>query len=172
MRGISAQIETLGPTRFTLLIGLVAGAIQGLPRLLLGGASTVPPRLTPFLIIGATAVLWWTAALLLWWIAVRRRQSSLWMISAQVTLGLIIAELFAAVLGMVGASIATNGAFAAAIAHQPFTVLVSNLSLPLLGSPLWFVGSAVAIAMGRHLAGGPQAVSASTSASSHPGAVT
>lgn len=111
MRRISAQLETLGPARFVLLIGLVAGAIQG---------------------------------------------------------GLVMADMLTAALAMVVASIDTHGAFAASIAGQPLTVILSNLTIILLRSPLWFVGSALAIALGRHLSVGERPLSASTSPVTHP----
>ena len=149
MRRISAEMESAGALRFVLLIGLVAGAIQGVPTLLLGGASTVGFHLVPFLVIGIAAITWWVGALLLWWIAVRRRQSSLLAIAGQVTLGLILADIFANALGMVGASIETHGAFAAAISHQLGNVILSNLSFTLAPSPFWYLGAALAIALGR-----------------------
>lgn len=169
MRRISAQIEMLGSARFILLIGGVAGAIQGVPRLLLGGTNPARLELIPFLVVGITAVLWWTAALLLWWIAVRRRQSALWTVAAQVTLGLVIADILAAALGMVRASIDTHGEFAALIAHQLSNVIFSNLTFTLLRCPLWLVGSALTIAIGRHL-NDHQPLAAS--AAGHPRAVT
>jgi len=171
MRRISSQMETLGPVRFVVLTGLIAGAIQGLPRLLLSGATTVSLQLVPFLVVGITAVLWWTAALFLWWIAVRRQQSSLGAIAAHVTVGLVIADVLATALGMVGASIETHGKFAVLIAPQLVTVIVSNLSFTLLRSLLWFVGSAIAIALGRHLNTAQQPLAA-PAAGTPPGPVT
>lgn len=150
MRRIVGQIEVLGAVPFIFLIGLVAGAIQGIPRMFLGGTST-PFRLVPYLIIGTTAVLWWLAALLLWWIAVRRRQSSLWVAALQVTTGLVLAELFAGALGMVAASIDSHGEMATIMAQHLSTAIVTNLGFTLLRSPLWFVGATLAIALGRHL---------------------
>lgn len=172
MRRVAAQIEALGAARFTLLIGLVAGTIQGVPRLFLGGGGAVQSRLTALLIIGVVAVFWWTAALFLWWIAVRRRQSSLWAIAAQVTLGLIIGEVFATVISMVGASIDSRGEFASALAEQPLNFLVSNLALPALRSPVWFIGSALAIGMGRRLIGSQLDGSRLTTAATPPESVT
>ena len=150
MRRIAAHLEALGAVRFVLVIALAAGAIQGVPQFFLGGTVT-PLKLISFIIVGATSILWWTAALLLWWVAVRRHQSSLWIVATQITLGLIIAEVFAGALSMVTASIDTHGKAATAIAQNLSTVVVSSLTVPLLRSPLWFAGAALAIALGRHL---------------------
>lgn len=151
MRRISAQIEALGPASFVLLIALVAGGILGIPSILLVGVNGGRLQVVPFLVVGLAAVLRWTAALLLWLIAVRRVQSSAWMTAAQVTLGLVVAHMLAASLSMVGASIETHGEVASIIAQQPLNVIVSNLGVALFPSPLWFFGSAIAIALGRHL---------------------
>jgi hypothetical protein len=172
MRHISARIEALGPTRFVLFIGLVAGAIEGVPRLLLSGTDSSRARIFPFLLIGTTAVLWWTVVLFLWWIAVRRRQSSVWATAAHVTLGWVIADTLANALSMVAASVDTHGEFAAAVAHQLDNVIVSNLTLTILRSLPWFFGSALAIALGRYLNVGQQPLPASSSPPNHPGAVT
>src|SRR5438067_6035 len=102
MRRISTQIEAVGAIRFMLLIGLVAGTIQGAPRLFLGGGTTTRLQLLPFLVLGIAAVVWWSAAFLLWWIAVRRQQSAIW-IAIQVTLGLMLADLLNAALAAVPA---------------------------------------------------------------------
>ena len=150
MRRIAAEIESLGGTRFVLLIGLVAGAIGGLPSLFLGGATTVGFHLIPFLVIGIAAIAEWVGAVLLWWIAVRRR-SALLVTAGQVTLGLIIADLLAAGLGMVSTSIETHGRFTALILDHSMDIVVSNLGIALMRSPLWFVGSLLAISLGRYL---------------------
>lgn len=164
MRRIFAQIEALGATHFILLVGLIAGAIQGVPRLFLGNTEAAPSWLILLPVVGATEALSWTAALLLWWIAVRRRQSSLWVIAAHVTLGLALADLLAAALGVVVASINTHGKFAAIIAHQPGNFIFSNLTFTLLRSPLWFLGSALLIAIGRHLKTGQRPPAAAAAA--------
>lgn len=62
MRRIAARLVELGGRPFVLVIGLVAGTIQGVPRLLLGGSSG-PLKAVPVLIVGTTALLWWLAAL-------------------------------------------------------------------------------------------------------------
>jgi hypothetical protein len=162
MRRISAQIEALGPTHFTLLIGLIAGTIQSAPELFLGGATPARLQLLPFLIIGITAVLWWTAAFLLWWVAVRRHQSLIWIIAFQVTLGLVLADLLHAALGAVPAAINTHGGFATAIVRAPWAFIVSNLQFSLFRAPVWFLGAVVAIAMGRSLNGTLHSRSATT----------
>jgi hypothetical protein len=167
MRRIAAQVEALDPVSFVLLIGLVAGTIQGMPRVFLGGVTGAPPRLIAFLVIGIAAIVWWTAALLLWWVVVRRR-SSLWMAAAQVTLGLAIAETFAAALGVVGMPLAPHSTPAAGFIQQLLIVVYSGFIFTLYRSPLWFCGAALAIGLGRHLAPGQAAAPAST----HPGAVT
>lgn len=164
MRRIAAELERLEPKRFILLIGLVAGAIQGVPRFIVGGASTARAPLAPFAIVGVAAVVRWIAAVLLWWIAVRRRQSSTWAIAGQVTLGLFIAELFAAALAVVNASIVTQGEFVAVVVHNLPLFVMSNFGLALLRSPFWYVGAVLTIGFGRHLA----AVSRSVSAPARP----
>src|SRR6476619_5091230 len=115
MRRISAQIESLGATRFILLIGLIGGTIQSAPQLLLGGASSTRLQLLPFLVIGLTAIFWWSAGFLLWSVAMRRQQSVTWIIAIQVTVGLTLADLLHAVLAAVPAAIDSHGEFAAAI---------------------------------------------------------
>jgi hypothetical protein len=170
VRRISAQIEGLAPTRFILLIGLVGAILQGVPRFFLRATGGTRPPLLPFIVVGLTAVLSWTAALLLWWIAVRRRRWSLWATAAHLTLGLALADLLTNALGMVIASIETHGAFAAAIIRQPWTAISSNLLATLIRGPLWFLGSVVTVALGRHLSGGlpPGAPSASTGTPPEP----
>jgi hypothetical protein len=169
MRRISAQIEALGSASFVLLIGLVAGTIQGIPGLFLGGSKTAPLQLFPFLVIGITAVLWWTAAFLLWWVAVRRRQSSPWMIAAQVTVGLLVADVLNSALSMVATSFETSGDFRAMALRHPLTLITSDLGLSLIfRSPMWFVGSLIAIAMGRELDDGEHARPASNALPTPP----
>ena len=158
MRRIAEHMEGLAAAPFILLVGVVGGALQGIPPFSLGGAGGTTRRLTQFIVVGGTTVLWWTAVLLLWWIAVRRRRWSLGATAAQVTLGLAFADVLTNGLGMVVASITTNGAFAERIVREPLTFAASNLSLTLIRSPLWFIGSAVAVALGRRLSGGEQAV--------------
>jgi hypothetical protein len=99
-------------------------------------------------------------------------QSPVWAIAAQVTIGLIIADMLAGALGMVGASIATHGEYGAIITSQVLTVISSSLSVALLRSPLWLLGAAGTIALGRHLNGGPQSYHPSPSAAAPPEAVT
>jgi len=172
MRRISTQIEALGAIQFILLIGVVAGTIQGAPRLFLGGVTTTRLQLLPFLVIGITAVVWWSAAFLLWWIAVRRQQSPIWLIAVEVTLGLVLADLFNAALAVVPSAIETHGAFTTAIARQPWTFVASNLQFSLLRAPMWFLGAVVVIAMGRALNGTLQSHSATAVAPTHPEPVT
>jgi hypothetical protein len=172
MRRISAQIEALRPAAFVFLIGLVAGTIQGVPRLLLGGVTSSPPKLFPFLVIGATAILWWTAALLLWWIILRRQPLSLWIAAGQVTLGLAIGETLAAALGVVASPVDPFAPVTIGLGQQLLAVVYSGLFLTLFRSPLWFVGAVVAIALGRDLNVAQQsAPTASTPAAAHPGSV-
>src|SRR4051812_35380890 len=130
MRRLATQLEALDSARFTLLIGLVAGSIEGVPRLFLGGASPIQSRPITWIMIGTVEVIWWIAALLLWWIAVRRRRSSLWAIAAQMTAGLFLGEVLAGVISLVGASIDTRGEFASLIAQAPLKFLTGNLTLP------------------------------------------
>jgi hypothetical protein len=151
MRRISSQIEALEATQFIFLIGVVAGTIQGIPQLLLGGRTGAGLKAIPFLVIGCVAMLWWTGAFLLWWIAVHRRQSALWMIATQVTLGLVIADLVHAAITAIPAGIETHGQFTAVLLREPWTFVLSNLQFSLIRSPLWFLGSLGAIAMGRQL---------------------
>ncbi len=168
MRRIATQIEALEAVRFILLLGLVGGALQTIPRFLLDGMSAPGPRLAGLLIGGISAVLWWTAAMFLWWIAVRRQRWSLWTTAAHVTLGLALADVLTSALAMVATSINTNGRFAELIARDSWNIAESNLVLPLLKSPLWFLGAVVAIALGRHLSGGQQAIATSPSAGDDP----
>jgi hypothetical protein len=163
MRRISAQIEQLSGGRFMLLVGLVAGAIQGVPRFFLDESAGPHPQVISFIVIGLLAVLWWTAAFFLWWIAVHRRRWSLWATAAQVTLGLALADVLNNALGMVVASVETHGTFAEAIVHQPLTVISSNLFPLVVRSPLWFLGAMVAVALGRHLNSADQPLGASAS---------
>jgi hypothetical protein len=169
MRRIAAQLEALEGLRFVLVIALVAGAIRSIPQLLLSGPVS-PLELIPFLVIGLSGVLWWIAALLLWWVAIRRHQSSLLLVATQVTLGLIIADLFAGALAMVAASIETRGEAATVLAQQLSSVVLSNLTVALVRSPLWLVGSALAVALGRHLDGGQPRLRGPTS-TADPGAI-
>ena len=92
MRRITSHIERLAAPPFILLVGLVYGAIQGVPRFWLSGGVGTGLHLAQFVIVGVTSVLWWTAALLLWWISVRRRGWSLWTTAAHVTLGLALGD--------------------------------------------------------------------------------
>lgn len=171
MRHISARIEALEPGRFVLLIGLVAGAIQGMPRVVVSGADSSRFRIAPFLPIGITAAHWWTTVLLVWWIAVRRRQSSLWATAVHLTLAWVIADTLAAALGMLAASVDTHGAFAVAIADHLESVIISNLTLTLLRSLPWFLGAALAIALGRSLNVGEPPLPAPSLLPTHPEAV-
>ena len=88
-----------------------------------------------------------------------------------VTLGLALAHLLASALGMVAASLDTNGAFAEALVRDPLAVASSAIVLMLIQVPLWFLGSAIAVALGRKLMGGEEAVAASRSIATPPGAV-
>lgn len=172
MRRIAAHIEALAAIPFILLLGLVGGAIQGIPRFFLGGTGASGPHFAQFLVVAISAVLWWTAALLLWWVSVRRRRWSLWRTAAHVTLGLALADVLTSALGMVIASIGTSGMFATTIVREPLTFASSNLVLPLVRSPLWFLGAAMAVALGRHLSGGQRTVAASQSTATPPDPVT
>jgi hypothetical protein len=157
MRRIAIQIEALPGVRFVLLVGLVGGALQGIPRFLLSGTAAPAPRLAGVLVVGISVVVWWTAALFLWWIAVRRRRWSLWTTATHVTLGLALADVLTSALGLVAGSIDTNGRLALLIARDPWNFASSNLVSALIRSPLWFFGAALAVALGRHLDGGQQA---------------
>ncbi|HEY0997881.1 MAG TPA: hypothetical protein VGD77_17960 [Gemmatimonadaceae bacterium] len=165
MRRTAEQLAVLPGIPFVLVVGLVAGTIQGTPRLLLGGTSAAL-KPVPIIIVGVAALFWWLGALLLWWIAVRRR-SRTGIVAAQVTLGLVLGELFASALGM----IALPNEFAAVLAKQFPTVLSSNLALALVRAPLWFVGSALAVAIGRHLHRGYELAPPPATPDTHPRAV-
>jgi hypothetical protein len=158
MRRIAAQVEALSAVRFVLLVGLVGGALQGMPRFLLSGTAAPGAHLAGLLVVGVSAVFSLTAAAFLWWIAVRRRRWSLWTTAAHVTLGLALADVLASALGMVAGSIDTNGRLAQLIARDPWNFASSSLVLPLMRSPLWFFGAATTVALGRHLSGGQQAI--------------
>jgi len=164
MRRLAAQIETLGPVHFILLIGLAAGAIQALPRLFFPATGALPFQPLAFLVISVTAVLWWTAALVLWWITIRRRRWGVWNSAVQVTLGLVVADLVVIALATVVSSIATRGAVPLTLLQQPMTVVLSNLGITALRCPVWFVGAVLTIAVGRHLGGESPTLSATTSA--------
>jgi hypothetical protein len=170
LRRIAAQLQTLRAANFVLVIALVAGVTQGLPRLFLGGTVSTP-RLTSFLIVGSAGILWWIAAFLLWWIAVRRQQSSLWSVAAQVTVGLVVGEFFAGALGLVVDSINTHGEVATLLGQHVSDVVLSQLTVTLLRSPLWFIGAALAIALGRHLNQERSPLAAAASPGRRPGAV-
>ncbi len=172
MRRLSRHIECLAPAPFMLLIGAVGGVIQGIPRFFLGSAGRTGAHLGEFVLVAVASVLWWAAALLLWWIAVRRRRWSIWKTAGHVTVGLALANVLDIALATVVASIETNGVFAGAIARAPLTFASPNLVLVLIRSPLWFLGSAMLLALGRHLAGGEHLAAPSQSQSSHPEAVT
>lgn len=172
MRQIATHIEGLAAAPFMLLVGLIGGALQGIPHLMLGGTGGAGPRVTQIVVIGVGTVLWWTAALLLWWIAVRRRRWSLWMTATHLTLGLALAYLLKTALGMVAASIDTHGRFAEALIRDPLAIAIPNLVLTIIQIPLWFFGAVTAVALGRHLTGGRQVVAASRSTATPPEAVT
>lgn len=172
MRRLAAHMEGLAAAPFILLVGLIGGALQGMPRFFLGTTGTTDSHFAPFVVVGVASVLWWTAALFLWWIAVRRRRWSLWATATHVTLGFAVADVLASALGMVVASIDTNGAYAEALVREPLTVVSSNLVLTLIRSPLWFLGSVIAVAVGRHLSGGQQTGAPSPSAVTPPDTVT
>lgn len=172
MRRIAAQIEGLAAMPFVLFVGLGGGALQSVPRFFVSGTDGPRPQLAQLLAISVTAVLWCAAAAFLWWIAVRRRQWSLWATATHVTLGLLVADLLSSGLAMVAASIDTNGAFAEALVREPLTVASSNLVLALIRSPFWFVGSAIAIALGRYLSRPPQTIAPPQSPPTSPHAVT
>jgi hypothetical protein len=69
---------------------------------------------------------------------------------------------------MVGASIETHGEIARLIAPQLGSAIISNLGFTLVRAPFWFVGSALAVALGRHLNAGPTPLAASTVPTTHP----
>lgn len=172
MRRIAAQIEGLAAAPFVLLVGLIGGALQSIPRFLVSGTDGTRPLLAQLVAVGVTSVLSWTAAALLWWIAVRRRRWSLWATATHVALGLVVADVLSNGLGMVAASIDTNGAFAEAVVREPLTVASSNLILTLMRGPLWLIGSAIAVALGRHLSGPPQTIAPPPSKPTPPETVT
>ncbi len=172
MRRITARAEQLAAAPFVLLVGLGGGAVRGVPRLLLGGTGEVDSRAALAVVLGAATVLWWTAALLLWWIAVRRRRWSVWRTATHLTLGLALADVLTTSLGMVAASIGTNGMFAEAAMRDPMAIALPNLVLTLIQLPMWFVGSVVAVALGRHLTGVEQGSAASRPTATEPGTVT
>lgn len=172
MRRIAAQVEALTPVPFVLLVGLIGGALQAIPRFLLSGSGAMRPHLAQFVLVGVTSTLYWTAAALLWWIAVQRRPWSLWATAAHVALGLVVADILSNGLGMVAASIDTNGAFAKAVVREPLTFASSNLGLILIRSPVWFFGAAIAVALGRHLSGPPPTIASPPSKPTRSEAVT
>lgn len=164
MRRVVAYAEGLGPTGFILLIGLVAGTLAGLPRFFMPTTSPVGPPTGVFILVAVGGILWWTAAFLLWWIAVQRRQSSIWALALQITLGLILADQLDAALSLVISSIGTSGESTALLLRQPLRLLTSNLGFSLIRAPVWFVGSCVAIAMGRRLSDDRRSLVASPAA--------
>jgi len=172
MRRIAAQIEGLAAVRFMLLVGLIGGGLQAIPRFLLSGSGAMRPHVAQFVVVGVTSTLYWTGAALLWWIAVRRRRWSLWATATHVALGLVVADILSNGLGMVAASIDTNGAFAKAVVREPLTFASSNLGLTLVRSPFWFLGAAIAVALGRHLSSPPHTIASPPSKPTRSEAVT
>ena len=159
MRRLAAQIEELSAVRFIVVIGLVGGAVQGVPRFFLTSSRGL--ALLPFVLIGLTAVLLWTAALVMWWVAVRRRRWSLLATATHITLGLAIADLLTDALSLVISSIESQGVIATALMQQPWTFISSNLLVTAIRCPVWFVAAAVTVAIGRHLSA-PSPISART----------
>lgn len=172
MRRIAAQIEALAAVPFVLLVGLIGGALQGVPRFLLSGSGAMRPHLAQFVVGGVTSTLYWTAAALLWWIAVRRRRWSLWATATQVAFGLVVADILSNGLAMVAAAIDTNGAVVKAVGREPLIFASSNLGLTVIRSPFWFVGAAIAVALGRHLSGPPPTIASPPSKPTRSEAVT
>ena len=172
MRRLLRHIEGFAPARFILVVGAVGGVIQGIPRFFLGTTGRAGAHLGQVVLVAVASVLWSAAALLLCWIAVRRRRWSIWKTAGHVTVGLALANVLDIALAAVVASIETKGVFAGAIARAPLTFASSNLVLVLIRSPLWFLGSAMLVALGRHLARGQHRAAPSPSQSSHPEGVT
>lgn len=153
-REVAEQLARLGGTRFVFLIALVAGIIRSIPGFLFPG-NQLPGGPLTVLLFGAFALLWWVGALILWWVAVRRA-SSIWIVAAQVTIGLFIGELLGSALGMVSASIEGGGEVAVAVGRHLWMIIWSNLGLALIRAPLIFVGSLLALKVGRSLSEGGQ----------------
>lgn len=150
IREIAEQLARLGAAQFVVLIALVAGTIRSIPGFLSHG-GTLPFRPLSFILIGAITLLWWLGALILWWVAVRRA-SSIWIVAAQVTIGIVLGELFGSFLGMVPVSIEGGRRVAAAVGNHLPDIISSNLGLALLRAPVVFVGSLLALKIGRALA--------------------
>jgi hypothetical protein len=154
IRESAEQLARFGGTRFVFLIALVAGIIRSIPGFLFPG-NQLPVRPLTFLLFGAFDLLWWVGALILWWVAVRRA-SSMWIVAAQVTIGLFIGEVFGSALGMVSASIEGGGEVAVAVGRHLGMIISSNLGLALIRAPLIFVGSLLVLQVGRSLLPGWQ----------------
>ena len=151
MRCRPTQLEELAPAPFIVVVGLVGGVLQGMPRFFLGNGSSTEARSAQLVIVAAFSVLWWAGALLLWWVAVRRRRFSIWKTAWHLTLALSLAEVLDLALALAAASIQTKGAIVEALVHAPLSMSLSSLGLVLFRSPIRFLGSALLVAFGRQL---------------------
>jgi hypothetical protein len=172
MRRLATHIEGLSPARFVLVIGTAGGVLQGIPRFFLGSAASTGAHVGQFVLVVVTSVLWWMAAAIVWWIAVRRRRYSVWITAAHLTIGLALANVLDMALAAVVASIETKGRYAELVFHALGTFASSNLLLILVRSVSWFLGSAMLVGLGRHLAGGERLTTPTPPPSSHPEALT
>jgi hypothetical protein len=151
MRLRPTQLEELAPAPFIVIVGLAGGVLQGIPRFFLGNGSNAEARSAQLVVVGAFSLLWWAGAFLLWWAAVRRRRFSVWKTAWHLTLALSLAQLLDLALGLVVASIETNGAIVTALIHAPLSASSSSLVLVLILGPIRFLGSALLVAFGRQL---------------------
>lgn len=167
MRRLSTYIVGLAPASFSVLVGAVAGVLQGTPLFFVGSTDSTHRHIGQFVFLAITSALWWTAVLLLWWVAVRRRRWTIWKTAGHVTVGLALATMLDMALAAVVASIETKGVFAEAVARAPLMFASSNLVIACIRTPLWFFGSAILVALGRHLIGGENLIVPSPSPASH-----
>lgn len=171
MRSLLTQVEELTALRFVLIVAVIGGVLSSMPALFFGNTGFAGSIFAALTVGAALELLWFGAAILLWWVAVRRRQYSVWSTALHLTLALTLSGVLELALSYVAASIATNGKFAMALIHGPLSASSAGIVLVLIRSPIWFIGAACLVSLGRFLLESDEPVAPRESARTDPEAV-
>jgi hypothetical protein len=166
------QLERLAALPFVLVVAVTAGALAAAPTFFLASIR-FPRNLIALLMLDtALKLFWFAAAVLLWWTAVSRRRYTVWSSALQLMAALTLADLVQLALGYVVASIQTKGEFVTALLHAPLSASSTGLVMIVIRSPIWLVGAAALVALGRSLVDSGDSGTRPQTASMHPETVT
>jgi len=144
---IPTDVRELHRPRFVFSLALAAGAVPGIPSLLIGQNDVASLQLAVVLIAGAV---WWGAAAFFAWSAVRDSRYVLWRSAALMTLGFALGDVLAYGVHLLSAWAQTEGDYARAYFNAPLTTTLPGLIVPiLLRVPVRFVISAGLLALAR-----------------------